>query len=80
MWIVFLSLVYSVKRTGIRKNCRFNAKTNGETCSYTSGTTGTPKGVMLSHKNLVANLTAFAHGFLAFMPDAINKDDVRAVD
>ncbi len=30
------------------------------TIIYTSGTTGEPKGVMLSHANLVANLTAGA--------------------
>jgi long-subunit acyl-CoA synthetase (AMP-forming) len=28
------------------------------TISYTSGTTGDPKGVMLTHRNLIANLSA----------------------
>jgi long-chain acyl-CoA synthetase len=36
---------------------------------YTSGTTGSPKGVMLSYKNLFANLEAVCHDVPVYTPD-----------
>lgn len=36
---------------------------------YTSGTTGEPKGVMLTHKNLVSNIEALNHAGFQFMPE-----------
>ena len=38
------------------------------TIVYTSGTTGEPKGVMLTHKNLVSNIEALNHAGFGFLP------------
>jgi len=40
------------------------------TIVYTSGTTGTPKGAMLTHGNLVSNL-AYAHEYFDFAPGQV---------
>lgn len=37
--------------------------------SYTSGTTGLPKGVILTHKNLVANFSAVLFVVNKYLPD-----------
>lgn len=44
--------------------------------SYTSGTTGTPKGVILTHKNVVANISAFVTNKLEFLPEMISTKQV----
>jgi len=58
------------------ESCRLSQENELCTIIYTSGTTGEPKGVMLSHKNIVSNIKA-AHEildigetdvFLSFLP------------
>jgi long-chain acyl-CoA synthetase len=59
---------------GVGKAFKDRSKTIGPpdlaTIIYTSGTTGEPKGVMLSHGNLVANIKASANVL------SVNQDDI----
>ncbi|CAG7818282.1 unnamed protein product, partial [Allacma fusca] len=46
------------------------------TLSYTSGTTGTPKGVIITHSSFISTLSRTVDGVRRFYQDLMNKDDV----
>jgi len=57
-WKQIFELASSTPETDVHKRMEQVKRTDLVTIIYTSGTTGNPKGVMLSHNNLLSNLEA----------------------
>ncbi len=63
--------IYKNNHPGYLRECKKNVHED-DLCTiiYTSGTTGEPKGVMLSHKNILSNVNSALENF------PISKDDI----